>query len=75
MSEHTYGSTPFDHLGEFGSVDSYRLDELMRESERYDHLVDVFCVHCGVNVGFGHCFHCLKIALQVFRDEDSLDEL
>ncbi len=55
--------------------DAYDLDEKMRDSDDYDHLIDVYCVECGVNVGFGHCHHCLHVAVQVFRDEDELDEL
>ncbi len=54
--------------------DAYDLDERMRESD-YDHLIDVYCVACGVNVGFGHCHHCLYISAKVFRIEDELDEL
>jgi len=75
MSEHTCGSTPFEEFDEFGCVDSYALDEKMRDEPDFHHFVDVHCVACGVNIGFGHCHHCLFIAAKVFRVEDELDEL
>jgi len=74
-SERTCGSTPFEEMPEFGTLDSYLLDEKMRDTPHFHHLVDVHCVACGVNVGFGHCFHCLEIAVKVCRYEDELDEL
>jgi len=75
LSEPTCGSTQFEEDDEFGCVDSYSLEEKMRESPHFHEFLGVECYPCGVNLGFGHCHRCLQVAVLVFRDEDELDEL